>query len=92
LKSGMAALGERRLVAIDALAGHAAFRGYDVVRVSTEESYAANCVAVNGSLLVAAGFPSLERTLRGLGYSILPLEMSEFRKMDGGLSCLSLRL
>jgi dimethylargininase len=92
LKSGMAALGERRLVAIDVLSGHEAFRGYDVVRVPNEESYAANCVPVNGSLLVAAGFPNMERTLRGLGYSILPLEMSEFRKMDGGLSCLSLRL
>jgi dimethylargininase len=92
LKTGMAALGERRLVAIDALAGHEAFREYEVVRVPPEVSYAANCVAVNDRVLVSAGFGGFERTLRDLGYSVLALEMSEFRKMDGGLSCLSLRL
>jgi len=92
LKTGMAALGERRLVAIDALAEHEAFREYDVVHVPTEEAYAANCVLVNGRVLVSAGYLRFEETLRGLGYSVLALEMSEFRKMDGGLSCLSLRL
>jgi dimethylargininase len=46
---------------------------------------------VNGHLLLASGFPGLEIRLRALGYDVVPLEMSEFRKMDGGLSCLSLR-
>jgi dimethylargininase len=55
------------------------------------ESYAANCIRVNDTVLVAAGFPLLKQALDGAGYRTIAVEMSEFRKMDGGLSCLSLR-
>lgn len=91
LKSGIACLGDRRLVLIGALAGREEFRGYDVVRVETSEEYAANCVRINDRVFLAAGFPALEKSLVRLGTRVVPLEMSEFRKMDGGLSCLSLR-
>jgi dimethylargininase len=46
---------------------------------------------VNDYVLLAAGYRSLEGNLRRLGYETIALEMSEFQKMDGGLSCLSLR-
>ena len=47
---------------------------------------------VNDRVLVAAGFPQFERrALLALGYNTIALEMSEFQKLDGGLSCLSLR-
>jgi dimethylargininase len=91
LKSGLAYLGDNRLVVIDALAGREDFRSYDVVRVHSDEEYAANCVRVNDHVLVAAGHPGLESNLRELGYRTIVLEMTEFQKMDGGLSCLSLR-
>ncbi len=91
LKSGVASVGDGRLVAIGALARHPALGGYEVVSVEESESYAANCVRVNGRILFAAGHPRLEASLTRLGYDLLPLEMSEFQKMDGGLSCLSLR-
>ena len=45
----------------------------------------------DGRVLIAAGYPRFEAKLRGLGYETITLEVSEFRKMDGGLSCLSLR-
>ena len=91
LKSGLSYLGDNRLVAIDALHDRKEFRGYELVRVRTDEEYAANCVRVNEHLLVAAGYPWFARTLRDLGYKTIALEMTEFQKMDGGLSCLSLR-
>ena len=91
LKSGIAHLSERRLVVIDALAGDPAFAGWEIVPVDAGEEYAANCVPVNDRLLFPKGFPRLEERLRGLGYRPLVLDTSEFRKMDGGLSCLSLR-
>jgi dimethylargininase len=91
LKSGIAAISERRLVVIDALATRPAFRGYELVRVDPSEGYAANCVQVNDAVLVAAGFPKFEASLRALGLETIALDMSEFEKMDGGLSCLSLR-
>ena len=59
--------------------------------VPADESYAANCIRVNDRVLIAAGYPRFAEELERLGYHPLTLEMSEFRKMDGGLSCLSLR-
>jgi len=91
LKSGISYLGDGRLVLIDALARHATFRDYEIIRVDREESYAANCLRVNDQVILAAGFPQFESAVRALGYPVIALDMSEFRKMDGGLSCLSLR-
>ncbi len=91
LKCGLVWVGERRLVRIEELAGHPAFRGWETIAVARGEEYAANCLRVNERVLIAAGFPALERSLFEAGLEPWPLEMSEFRKMDGGLSCLSLR-
>ncbi len=92
LKSGVSWVGGRDLVIVDALASHAAFTGWNLLRVTADEAYAANCVRVNDRVLVPAGFPKTTALLRAHGYDPLPLDMSEFQKMDGGLSCLSLRL
>ena len=95
LKSGMACVGPNegpnRLVVIDALSERKEFLGYELIRVNSAEEYAANCVFINDRTLVPAGFPGLERQLDDLGHRTIPVEMSEFQKMDGGLSCLSLR-
>ena len=91
LKSGISYLGDKRLAVIDALAEHEEFQRFELVRVSAGEEYAANCVRVNRHVLVAAGYAQFERALGNLGYQTISLEMSEFQKLDGGLSCLSLR-
>jgi len=91
LKSGIAYLDNNNLVVMEELAGRREFAGYNLVRVPAEESYACNCVLVNDRVLLPSGFPRLNAALTSLGYRPLLLDMSEFRKMDGGLSCLSLR-
>jgi dimethylargininase len=91
LKSGIGYLGDNRMVVIDALAAHPALTRYAQVRVEGAEAYAANCVRVNDWVLFPAGFPRLAAALRALGYTLVELDMAEFQKMDGGLSCLSLR-
>ena len=91
LKSGVSCLGEGRFAVIDALRDHEVFRGQSIVRVPQREEYAANCVRVHDTVLLASGYPHMESLLGDLGLRVLTLEMSEFRTMDGGLSCLSLR-
>ena len=91
LKSGVSYIGDNTLVVIEEMAGLAMFAGYERIRVAREESYAANCVRVNDRVLVATGYPRLVGELRERGFDPLALDMSEFQKMDGGLSCLSLR-
>lgn len=91
LKSGMSYLGNGVfLVSADAPFADALKR-YELITASDAEGYAANCIRVNDCVLMAAGYPKLLATLTRRGYSVTALEMSEFRKMDGGLSCLSLR-
>ena len=91
LKSGLAHLDGGRLLLIDELLDHPAFSRFERIRVAADEAYGANAVQVNERVLIASGHPQLEARLRALGYDPLTLEMSEFAKMDGGLSCLSLR-
>ncbi len=90
-KSGVAYLGDGDLVVWEEMAPRKEFARYDLIPVTKEESYAANCVRVNDHVLMPAGYPLLQSKLEQRGYSVIPLEMSEFQKMDGGLSCLSLR-
>jgi dimethylargininase len=91
LKSGISYIGDNTLVVMEEMAEDGRFRKYELIRVSVEESYAANCVRVNDRVLVAAGYPRLTSELIARGFHPLILDMSEFQKMDGGLSCLSLR-
>jgi dimethylargininase len=91
LKSGVSYIGDHTFVLMNELADNPQFKGYRIIRVSATESYAANCVRVNEHVLMPSGFPGLEADLRQNGFKPLVLDMSEFRKMDGGLSCLSLR-
>lgn len=91
LKTGLSWLGGRRLLAGDELAGHEGLGDWQIVRVPEGEEYAANCVRVNDAVLIPQGYPATAALLGGLGYQVTAVGMSEYRKMDGGLSCLSVR-
>jgi dimethylargininase len=91
LKSGISYIGDNTLVVMEEMAEDERFRKHELIRVSLQESYAANCVRVNDRVLVAAGYPHVTSELVAHGFNPLILDMSEFQKMDGGLSCLSLR-
>ncbi len=62
----------------------------NTIVLDQDEYYSANCLRVNDYLLIPKGFPKSKMKILELGYNIIELEMSEFRKMDGGLTCLSL--
>jgi dimethylargininase len=91
LKSGISYIGDRTIVAMEEMADYDMFRGYRVIRVPAQDTYSANCVRVNSRVLVPAGYPRTVSQLVNSGFHPLTLDVSEFQKMDGGLSCLSLR-
>jgi dimethylargininase len=56
------------------------------------EAYAANVVWINDHILVPEGFPGTRRLLEENGFQLIAVPVTEIAKMDGGLTCLSLRL
>lgn len=91
LKSGLSYLGDGVFVASPDVSLRPALERYEVITVSPAEAYAANCIRVNDYIMIAAGYPRLFAAITSRGYRVATLPMSEFKKMDGGLSCLSLR-
>ena len=91
LKTGVAYIEKNRLLACGEFLNHPLLSCFEIVPVAPSESYAANSIWVNGRVLVPAGFEKTRKTIERLGYEVLSVDVSEFRKLDGGLSCLSLR-
>lgn len=91
LKSGVNYLGDNTILVAGEFIEKEEFKTFDKIIVDPTESYAANCVRINANIIMPKGFPTLLKKIQKLGLPILELEMSEFQKLDGGLSCLSLR-
>lgn len=67
------------------------FKSFNKIIVPEEEAYGANCIWVNDTVIVPEGYPTVEKGIRDAGYKVIVTDTSEYRKLDGGLSCLSLR-
>ena len=91
LKSGVAYLEHNNLLACGEFLTHPDFQKFNILPIASVESYAANCIWVNDKVLIPFGYPKARNTISNAGYDVLEVDVSEFRKLDGGLSCLSLR-
>lgn len=91
LKTGVVYLENNNMLTAGEFCDKPAFAGYNKVTIPAEEAYAANCIWVNGTVLVPEGYPTVLKAVQELGYKTIVCDTSEYRKIDGGLSCLSLR-
>jgi len=67
------------------------FQGFKIIKVPEEEAYATNMIYLgNKKVLVPKGFPKTKEKLRAAGFKTVEIDISEFWKGDGGLTCLSL--
>jgi dimethylargininase len=92
LKSSVNAIGGGTLLIVEDFAGRNEFSGYPKIIVPQSESYAANTLWINDHLLMPMGFPETRRRLAANGLPLVELDVSEAQKMDGGLTCMSLRI
>ena len=67
------------------------FKNAKLIVIPEDEAYAANCIWVNGKVIVPTGYPKVAQAISDAGYEVFVTDTSEYRKLDGGLSCLSLR-
>lgn len=91
LKTGLSYLENNILLISGEFVNRAEFSKFNQIIVDEDEGYAANSVWINDRVLTPAGYPRTSRKIKAAGYQVIELDMSEFQKLDGGLSCLSLR-
>jgi dimethylargininase len=66
------------------------FRGWETVAVDPGEPWGANVVRAGGAVIAAAGFPRTVERLQARGLDVRTVDVSEFRKAEGGVTCKSL--
>lgn len=91
LKSDVNYIGDNTLLMSTRFAHVEDFKDFNKIILDEDESYAANTLWLDDCLIIPQGFPDVKDRVKQTGYDIIELDVSEVRKMDGGLTCLSLR-
>jgi len=91
LKSAVSYLGEDHILIDTESIDSNYFKGFTIITTESSEGYAANSISINGTVIMPRGFPKTRDKVEEAGFSVMTIDISEFRKLDGGLSCLSLR-
>ena len=90
-KTDCSLLDAETVLATPRLAASGCFQGYRVIHTGEGEEAAANAIRFNDLVLLPAGFPRTRDALVAAGYAVREIGNSECAKLDGGMSCLSLR-
>jgi len=91
LKTGLSYLEHNNLLACGEFVTKPEFQKFNIIEIPQEEAYAANSIWVNDRVIMPAGYPTALAKVKALGYEVIEVDTSEFRKIDGGVSCMSLR-
>lgn len=91
LKTGTTYMGNNKLLVAGEYIDSPYFKDFDQLKVPAGENYAVNCINTGNGVIMPAGFPGVKKILKENGFTTYETNMSEFSKIDGGLTCLSLR-
>ena len=91
LKSDVNYIGDNTLLLTPGFAHRKEFKDFERIILNADETYAANTLLLNDCLIVPRGFPDTLGKMRHTGHDIVELDVSEVQKMDGGLTCMSIR-
>jgi dimethylargininase len=90
LKSGCTALPDGRLLINRVWIDERDVADFDLVDVQAEEPWGGDVAFIGDTVIAAAAFPKTLETLTGLGFRTRPVDVSEFAKAEGGVTCMSL--
>lgn len=90
LKSYVNVLGDTHFMSTARFANHPLLKSRDVTIVREEDWYSTNNITIGDTVIMPAGFPRTEELVRKAGFRTIPLEMTEFPKCEGALTCLSI--
>lgn len=90
LKTACTALPDGRLLVNRQWIDASALDAFELLDVPPSEPYAANVAIVRSSVLLNAAHLQTAEMIGRLGLHVQPLELSEFAKAEGGVTCLGL--
>ncbi len=92
LKTVMTSLGRSMVIAAHSILMEVKqyLDNFTIIELTEECAYAANVMSIGGTVLIPMGYPSVAAQIASLGFTVKELEMSEFRKGEAGLTCLSI--
>lgn len=90
-KSACTAISTRSLLVNPAWVDISQFSEFNVITVDEAEPWAANTICLNSTVCLHSAFTATADSLRELGFNVATIDISEFLKAEGGLSCLSIR-
>ena len=92
LKSHVTYLGRGVVICTERYVDHPELTQFEKLVVNEKEAYAANTLAIGDVVLMTKGYPVSAQLVRDAGFDVITLDMSEFEKCEGALTCLSLLL
>ena len=90
LKSYLTSLGRGNVIVTMKYADHPTLKGLETLIVPKGEEYAADTLTVGDNVLIPKGSLRTHKMLREAGYDVIPMDVSEFEKCEGALTCLSI--
>lgn len=90
-KTDCSLLDEETILSTKRLSVSGCFKGYKIIHTAEGEEASANLIRFNNLVIMPAGFPKTAEKLVSAGYDVKEIGNTEAAKLDGGMSCLSLR-
>lgn len=89
LKTGCTALDEKTILINPEWVDVSPFKEFSVIETLPAEPFGANVLPVGDTLCMNGAFQRTINLVKGLGYKVLSVDISEFVKAEAGLTCMS---
>lgn len=90
LKSYMKYLGKNAMIISDEYENHPLLQELNLLIIPMKESYSVNCLSIGNTVIISDKFSYAQNVVTEAGFEVISLEMSEFEKCQGALTCLSI--
>lgn len=90
LKSHVTYLNRNTIIVTEDFKNHSTLQDFDKIMVPREEGYAANTLTIGNAVLMSRKHQGSQLLVAEAGFEVIPLDMSEFEKCEGALTCLSI--
>lgn len=88
LSTGASCIGENTILANTDWVDTTAFTACEIIPVAPDDPWAGNTMLVNGVVVLPASSEPTAEMLRGRGYDVRTVEISEMMKAEGSLTCM----